>query len=134
VSTRLLYFCGKTAKLVKPYLHRKFVVYSTAAGAFAVAWVAGITFMLTMTISVLQLREVRCLFCGLFWFHAVVSCRRHHPLHHHHLVSPQVLHPAILGKVIRPQVSCSSVCLVLFKLLRCCCSKSWSLLSLVTLF
>jgi len=40
-------------------------------GAFAVAWVTGITFMLTMTISVLQLREV--------------------------------LHPAILAKVIRPQ-------------------------------
>lgn len=27
-------------------------------GAFAVAWVSGITFMLVMTISVLQLREV----------------------------------------------------------------------------
>lgn len=40
-------------------------------GAFAVAWVCGITFMLTVTISVLQLREV--------------------------------LHPAILGQLIRPQ-------------------------------
>ena len=30
-------------------------------GAYSVAWVAGITFMLTMTISVLQLREVSVL-------------------------------------------------------------------------
>jgi len=44
-----------------------------ALGAYALAWVCGITFMLSMTISVLQLREV--------------------------------LHPEILAKVIKPQVS-----------------------------
>lgn len=46
-------------------------------GAFAVAWVAGITFMLTMTISVLQLREVGVSFVtfGIYGFETASACQ-----------------------------------------------------------
>ena len=55
------------APLVLPYSADQWAAFIAlhSLGAFALAWVAGITFMLTMTITVLQLREVRfiVLFC-----------------------------------------------------------------------
>jgi hypothetical protein len=49
------------APLVLPYSADQWAAFIAqhSLGAFALAWVAGITFMLTMTITVLQLREVR---------------------------------------------------------------------------
>ncbi len=49
------------APLVLPYSADQWAQFIAqhSLGAFALAWVAGITFMLTMTITVLQLREVR---------------------------------------------------------------------------
>jgi hypothetical protein len=52
---------GLAAPLVLPYTADDWAHFIAlhALGAFALAWVGGITFMLTMTITVLQLREVR---------------------------------------------------------------------------
>jgi len=44
--------------LIVFYSSLRYDYFFLCVGAFAVAWVTGITFMLTMTISVLQLREV----------------------------------------------------------------------------
>jgi hypothetical protein len=51
---------GLAAPLVLPYTADDWAHFIAlhALGAFALAWVGGITFMLTMTITVLQLREV----------------------------------------------------------------------------
>lgn len=48
------------APLVLPYTLEDWAWFVAvhSLGAFALAWVAGITFMLTMTVTVLQLREV----------------------------------------------------------------------------
>lgn len=51
---------GLAAPLVLPYSADQWARFIAlhSLGAFALAWIAGITFMLTMTITVLQLREV----------------------------------------------------------------------------
>lgn len=51
---------GLAAPIVLPYTEDQWArfIAEHSLGAFALAWIAGITFMLTMTIFVLQLREV----------------------------------------------------------------------------
>lgn len=61
-------------------------------GSIAFAWTCGICYMLIVTVSVLQLRDV-----GIALFFIRILC----------LISlvSQIFHPSILAKLVKPQVS-----------------------------